>query len=71
MQHNNKSHVKRSDDRKGSTRKNIRFEDSLLERIEHDRDSYDQSFSEWVKTACLERLDDEKMSEFLADIVNR
>ncbi|AYA64172.1 DUF3950 domain-containing protein [Alteromonas sp. RKMC-009] len=47
---------KRSDERSGSTRKNIRFEDSLLERVEDNRQSTSESFSEWVKTACELRL---------------
>ena len=47
---------KRSDDRKGSTRKNIRFEDELLNQIETDRQSTSETFSEWVKDACAKKL---------------
>lgn len=47
---------KRSDDRKGSTRKNIRFEDELLNQIETDRQSTSETFSEWVKDACVKKL---------------
>jgi len=47
---------KRSDDRKGSTRKNIRFEDELLDKIEADRQSTSETFSEWVKDACNKKL---------------
>lgn len=47
--------VKRSDERKGSTRKNIRFEDDLISDIDQDRK--EQSFSEWVKNACYKKLD--------------
>jgi hypothetical protein len=57
MQENNKNNPKRSDDRKGSTRKNIRFEDSLLVDIDKHRELSNQSFAEWVKTACFERLE--------------
>jgi len=57
MQDNNKNNSKRPDDRKGSTRKNIRFEDSLLVDIDKHRELNNQSFSEWVKTACFERLE--------------
>lgn len=45
---------KRSDERSGSVRKNIRFEDDLVEKIDADRDS--QPFSEWVKGACWDKL---------------
>lgn len=47
---------KRSDERKGSTRKNIRFEDELLNQIETDRQSTSETFSEWVKDACNKKL---------------
>jgi hypothetical protein len=47
---------KRSDERKGSTRKNIRFEDDLLEQIEISADKDSKSFSEWVKDACSYKL---------------
>jgi len=57
MQDNNKNNSKRPDDRKGSTRKNIRFEDTLLADIEKDRIITNQSFSEWVKSACFTKLD--------------
>lgn len=48
--------AKRSDERKGSTRKNIRFEDELLEQIEIKATNENKSFSEWVKNACCEML---------------
>lgn len=51
--------IKRSDERKGSTRKNIRFEDELLEQIEISSSNTDVSFSEWVKDACRKRLKEE------------
>lgn len=57
-----KSSPKRSDERSGSTRKNIRFEDSLLKQIEDDRQTTGLSFSEWVKDACLSKLKDCKTS---------
>lgn len=47
---------KKSFERSGSTRKQIRFEDELLERIETHRQSTSDSFSEWVKDACLRKL---------------
>ena len=48
--------IKRSDERKGSTRKNIRFEDDLLEEIEISSAKENNSFSEWVKDACKQKL---------------
>ena len=45
---------KRPDDRSGSVRKNIRFEDDLVEAIDIDRK--EQGFSEWVKDACKKKL---------------
>ena len=51
--------AKRSDDRKGSTRKNIRFEDDLLEQVEDSAAKENNSFSEWVKDACHKKLKDE------------
>lgn len=54
MQDNSKNKPKRSDERKGSTRKNIRFEDSLVDKIDADRNS--QPFAEWVKDACHIKL---------------
>ena len=54
MQEENQKKTKRSDERKGSTRKNIRFEDDLIDAI--DRDRKEQSFSEWVKLACHKML---------------
>jgi len=56
MQEKNNTSSKRSDERKGSTRKNIRFEDALLERIKADRIKTSQTFSEWVKDACERKL---------------
>ena len=46
---------KRSDERSGSVRKNIRFEDNLIEAIDVDRK--EQPFATWVKNACLEKLE--------------
>jgi hypothetical protein len=57
MQEDNTNNSKRSDDRKGSTRKNIRFEDALLERIDQNRAATNTSFAEWVKDACIKKLD--------------
>lgn len=51
--------IKRSDERKGSTRKNIRFEDDLLEQIELSSTKDNYSFSEWVKDACHKKLKEE------------
>lgn len=51
--------AKRSDERKGSTRKNIRFEDDLLEQIELSSVKESKSFSEWVKDACRKRIKEE------------
>ena len=48
--------VKRNFDRLGSTRKQIRFEDDLLKKIEENRGKTAQSFSEWVKDACKQKL---------------
>ncbi|MGY8896537.1 MAG: DUF3950 domain-containing protein [Paraglaciecola sp.] len=45
---------KRSDERTGSVRKNIRFEDDLVEAINADRK--EQPFAEWVKDACKKKL---------------
>lgn len=50
---------KRSDERKGSTRKNIRFEDDLLEQIEVSSAKENHSFSEWVKDACRKKIKEE------------
>ena len=47
---------KRSDERKGSTKKNIRFEDELVEKIEASSTEMKVSFSEWVKDACRDKL---------------
>ncbi|AUC90314.1 DUF3950 domain-containing protein [Alteromonas sp. MB-3u-76] len=47
---------KKSFERSGSTRKQIRFEDSLLDKIESDRAKTNQAFSEWVKDACEQKL---------------
>ncbi|AJP43619.1 hypothetical protein EP12_07985 [Alteromonas australica] len=62
MQEKNNNSSKRSDERKGSTRKNIRFEDGLLERIESDRAKLNQPFSEWVKDACEQKLKTKSIS---------
>lgn len=56
MQEGNVKRAKRSDERKGSTRKNIRFEDTLIDQIEADRQKSEESFSEWVKDACQRKL---------------
>jgi hypothetical protein len=56
MQEKNNTSSKRSDERKGSTRKNIRFEDDLLSKIDEDRAKTNQAFSEWVKDACEKKL---------------
>jgi hypothetical protein len=45
---------KKSFERSGSTRKQIRFEDELVNKIDADRDA--QPFSEWVKDACEKKL---------------
>jgi hypothetical protein len=47
---------KKSFERSGSTRKQIRFEDSLLEKIDKDRGVTNTSFAEWVKDACHIKL---------------
>lgn len=49
---------KKSFERLGSTRKQIRFEDDLLRKIEENRVKTTQSFSEWVKDACKQKLAD-------------
>ncbi|MDO6691804.1 DUF3950 domain-containing protein [Aliiglaciecola sp. 3_MG-2023] len=54
MQEESEKKFKRSDERKGSTRKNIRFDDDLVEKIDADRK--EQPFSEWVKDACWKKL---------------
>ncbi|QWA12770.1 DUF3950 domain-containing protein [Sodalis ligni] len=41
-------------ERSGSTKKNIRFEDALLEQI--DSIAGNGNFSSWVKDACRQRL---------------
>ncbi|WP_137168091.1 YlcI/YnfO family protein [Salinimonas lutimaris] len=56
MQEKNKGLAKRPDERKGSTRKNIRFEDALVEQIESNRAKSGEAFSEWVKDACRKKL---------------
>ncbi|CAY72356.1 DUF3950 domain-containing protein [Erwinia pyrifoliae] len=45
---------KKAFDRKGSTMKHIRFEDSLLEQI--NVVAGQGNFSSWVKDSCRERL---------------
>ena len=55
MQENNSKNVPRSDKRTTSTKKNMRFEKDLIEKIESVRG--DQSFSQWVKAACWMRLE--------------
>ena len=47
---------KKSFERLGSTRKQIRFEDDLLSKIDEDRAKTNQDFSEWVKDACERKL---------------
>ncbi|EGE4660488.1 TPA: YlcI/YnfO family protein [Citrobacter freundii] len=44
-------------ERSGSTKKNIRFEDDLLEKINNAAGP--GNFSAWVKEACLEKLNRE------------
>ncbi len=56
MQEDNVKNVPRSDKRTTSTKKNMRFENELIEEIERVRG--EQSFSQWVKTACWEKLKD-------------
>ncbi|WP_342807822.1 DUF3950 domain-containing protein [Alteromonas sp. M12] len=66
MQEESEKKVKRSDERKGSVRKNIRFEDNLIEAISEqlpdnpDPNTKDKipklGFSEWVKDACWKKL---------------
>lgn len=58
MQEKTNKPPKRSDERKGSTRKNIRFEDNLVEQIDSDRQSTNESFAAWVKDACHKKLKD-------------
>ncbi len=48
---------KKSFERSGSTRKQIRFEDELIEKIEIDRIKTGKAFSEWVKDACRQKLE--------------
>ena len=55
MQENNSKNVPRSDKRTTSTKKNMRFEKDLIEKIDSVRG--DQSFSQWVKAACWMRLE--------------
>ncbi|MBX4132374.1 DUF3950 domain-containing protein [Frischella sp. Ac48] len=43
-------------DRSNSTKKNLRFEDDLLEQINQQAKKDGESFSGWVKTACKMRL---------------
>ncbi|WP_370243702.1 YlcI/YnfO family protein [Marisediminitalea sp.] len=47
---------KKSFERSGSTRKQIRFEDDLFNEIEKSRLTTNESFSEWVKDACNKKL---------------
>lgn len=47
---------KKSFERLGSTRKQIRFEDDLLSKIDEDRAKTNQAFSVWVKDACERKL---------------
>jgi hypothetical protein len=54
MQEKVEKKAKRSDERSGSVRKNIRFEDDLIDAIDADRK--DKPFSEWVKDACWKKL---------------
>ena len=60
MQGDNEKKLKRPDDRKGTTRKNIRFEDNLLQQIDDARAQSGASFSEWVKGACRQKIDNNK-----------
>tara|TARA_R110001592_G_scaffold282121_1_gene549797 strand:+ start:5482 stop:5667 length:186 start_codon:yes stop_codon:yes gene_type:complete len=55
MQEENKNNPPRTDKRTTSTKKNMRFENDLIEKIDAVRS--DQPFSEWVKDACWTKLD--------------
>jgi hypothetical protein len=52
---------KKTFERSGSTRKQIRFEDELVNKIDSQRDN--QPFATWVKDACNERLENINKSE--------
>jgi hypothetical protein len=54
MQEKVEKKPKRSDERSGSVRKNIRFEDDLIEAIDADRK--EEPFGSWVKDACKLKL---------------
>lgn len=54
MQEENKNNSPRTDKRTTSTKKNMRFENDLVEKIDAVRK--DQPFSEWVKDACWKKL---------------
>jgi hypothetical protein len=54
MQEEVKNNLPRSDKRTTSTKKNIRFENDLVEKIDAVRN--EQPFSEWVKDACKKKL---------------
>jgi hypothetical protein len=54
MQEDNKNNSPRSDKRTTSTKKNMRFENDLVEEIDADRK--EQPFAEWVKDACKKKL---------------
>ncbi|MGO4894216.1 hypothetical protein [Flavobacterium sp. W21_SRS_FM6] len=54
MQEDNKNNSPRSDKRTTSTKKNMRFENDLVEQIDADRK--EQPFAEWVKDACKKKL---------------
>lgn len=54
MQEKSKDISPRSDKRTTSTKKNIRFENVLVEKIDLNRG--EQPFSEWVKDACKKKL---------------
>lgn len=43
-------------DRSNSTKKNLRFEDDLLEQILEQAKKDNESFAGWVKKACKMRL---------------
>jgi hypothetical protein len=54
MQEKVEKKPKRSDERSGSVRKNIRFEDDLIEAIDADRK--EEPLASWVKDACKKKL---------------
>lgn len=51
---------KNSDNRGNSTKKGIRFEDELFEKIIEQAQNCNESFAGWVKEACKQRLKRDK-----------